>query len=419
MAGLLQDTPLIGNEIPWLRQLRQDGRSAFAAAGVPTAKTEAWKYTKPRELDADDFVIAQSVDDLSWSADLPFDCYQIRFENGFFSPEDSDLPQGVELVPLIEAAMFRTDARNRLGKLANIEKYPFAALNQAYVNEGVYIKIDNNVELKKPIVIISHTTPGADNLFFNLRNLIVLGENSAATVVEYHSWSGELKSRYFANIVNEVYLASGARFHHYKLQNEAYKADHISLTVAAVERDAQYEGFCLQRGANLSRNETLVKLLSEGASAEVNAAYVMNGWATLDTTTDIEHLSSCTTSHQLVKGVVGGDAKGVFQGKIHIAPNAIKTEGTQLHKALLLTDTAEVDVKPELEIFADDVKCSHGAASGELDEEQLFYMRSRGIGLDEAKQILIDAYLDEVIAKIGNEKIREWIKLWAKANHTA
>ena len=222
-----------------------------------------------------------------------------------------------------------------------------------------------------------------------------------------------------ANIVNEVYLASGARFHHYKLQNEAYKADHISLTVAAVERDAQYEGFCLQRGANLSRNETLVKLLSEGASAEVNAAYVMNGWATLDTTTDIEHLSSCTTSHQLVKGVVGGDAKGVFQGKIHIAPNAIKTEGTQLHKALLLTDTAEVDVKPELEIFADDVKCSHGAASGELDEEQLFYMRSRGIGLDEAKQILIDAYLDEVIAKIGNEKIREWIKLWAKANHTA
>lgn len=418
MAGLLQNVPLIGDEIPWLHQLRQDGRSAFAVVGVPTAKTEAWKYTKPRELNADDFVIAQPVNSICWAADLPFDSYQIRFENGFFSPDNSELPQGVEVLPLIEAAMFKPEARSYLGKLADINKYPFAALNQAYLNEGVYIKIDSNVELKKPIALISHTTPGADNLFFNLRNLIVLGENSAATVVEYHTWSGELKSRYFANIVNEVYLSSGSRLQHYKLQNEAYKADHIALTVAAVERDALYAGFCLQRGANLSRNETLVKLLSDGAAAEVDAAYVMNGWATLDTTTDIEHLSPCTTSHQLVKGVVGGDAKGVFQGKIHIAPNAVKTEGTQLHKALLLTDTAEVDVKPELEIFADDVKCSHGAASGELDEEQLFYMRSRGIGLDEAKQILIDAYLNEVIAKIGNEKIREWIKLWAQANHT-
>ena len=140
----------------------------------------------------------------------------------------------------------------------------------------------------------------------------------------------------------------------------------------------------------------------------------MNGWATLDTTTDIEHLAANTFSRQLVKGVVGGDAKGVFQGKIHIAEGAVKTEGFQLHKALLLSDTAEVDVKPELEIFADDVKCSHGAASGELDEEQLFYMRSRGIGLQEARQILIDAYLDEVMTKVGSEKIREWIKLLAR-----
>ena len=142
----------------------------------------------------------------------------------------------------------------------------------------------------------------------------------------------------------------------------------------------------------------------------VNAVYLMNGWATIDTTTDIEHLSPNTKSQQLVKGVVGGNAKGVFQGKIHIAPNAVKTEGRQLHKALLLSDDAEIDCKPELEIYADDVKCSHGAASGELDEEQLFYMRSRGIDEDEARQILVEAFLDDVLLKVDSEPVRNWLK---------
>ena len=137
----------------------------------------------------------------------------------------------------------------------------------------------------------------------------------------------------------------------------------------------------------------------------------MNGWATIDTTTDIEHLSPETYSNQLVKGIVGGDAKGVFQGKIHIAPDAVKTEGHQLHKALLLSDRAEIDCKPELEIYADDVKCSHGAASGELDAEQLFYMRSRGIDEDTAKQILIEAYLEDLFSQIDNEQIREWLRV--------
>lgn len=414
MASLLQDITLIGDESPWLSALRRAGREAFAEGGVPTAKTEAWKYTKPRELAADDFVIARPGGGTGWQPDLPFDCYQIRFENGFFSPADSELPQGVEVVPLIEAALFRPEVRRYLGALADVKKYPFAALNQAYLNEGVYIRVEKNVELKKPLLLVSHTTPGVDNLFFNLRNLIVLEENASAVFVEYHTYSGELKSRYFANLVNEIYLSAGAALNHYKVQDEAFKADHVALSVAALESRASYNSFCLQKGANIGRNETLVRLLADCASAEVNAAYVMNGWATLDTTTDIEHLAANTFSRQLVKGVVGGDAKGVFQGKIHIAEGAVKTEGFQLHKALLLSDTAEVDVKPELEIFADDVKCSHGAASGELDEEQLFYMRSRGIGLQEARQILIDAYLDEVMTKVGSEKIREWIKLLAR-----
>lgn len=148
-----------------------------------------------------------------------------------------------------------------------------------------------------------------------------------------------------------MFIGRHARLEHYKYQNEAFKANHVALNVAEVKAGGEYHAFCLQKGANIARNETRVLLAEEQSRAEVNAAYRMNGWATLDTTTDVEHLSPCTYSEQLVKGVVGGDARGVFQGKINIAPDCVKTEGRQLHKALLLSDTAEIDVKPELEIL--------------------------------------------------------------------
>lgn len=411
MAGLLQNIAQIGNEIPWLQRLRQSGLSAFENSGVPTAKTEAWKYTKPRDLLADDFVM-QTLDTqaTALSIDLPFSCYQIHFSNGVFNPELTELPSGVEVLPLIEAMLLKPETSQYLGKLVNPALHPFAALNTYYMNEGLFIRVEKNVELKKPLVLINHTQSGLENLFFNLRNLIIIEEGASAEFIEYYHYSGELKSRYFANIVNEIYVGRSACFNHYKFQNEAFKANHVALSVAEVKAAGTYNSFCLQKGANIGRNETHVLLKEEQSRSTVDAAYLMNGWATIDTTTDIEHLSPHTFSEQLVKGVVGGDAKGVFQGKIHIARQAIKTEGKQQHRALLLTDTAEIDVKPELEIFADDVKCSHGAASGELDEEQLFYMQSRGIGLEEARQILIDAYLDDVINKIKNEAIKDWFK---------
>ena len=215
---------------------------------------------------------------------------------------------------------------------------------------------------------------------------------------------------YFNNIVNEFYLSPQAEIKHYKFQNESFKSAHIALNYVRAREGAFYKSFCLQKGADLARNETKIELIQENAGAQVDSAYIMNGWATIDTTTDIDHLSPKTSSNQLIKGVVGGEARGVFQGKISIAKDSQETEGYQMHKALLLSDTAEIDAKPELEIFADNVKCSHGSASGELDQDQLFYMRSRGIGENEAKQILIDAYLLEVINHIDNEQIKEWMR---------
>ncbi|MEE6208128.1 MAG: SufD family Fe-S cluster assembly protein, partial [Alphaproteobacteria bacterium] len=173
---------------------------------------------------------------------------------------------------------------------------------------------------------------------------------------------------------------------------------------------SSYKCFVAQKECTLARHESYIKLMQEGASAEVNGIYKLNSDGVSDITTNIRHLAPHTISNQLVKGVVDGHAKGVFQGQIHIAPDAEQTEGYQLHRALLLSDEGEVDCKPELEIFADDVKCSHGATCGDLDKEQLFYMQSRGINLEDAHRILIEAYLQEVLNKIDNSAVAEWIK---------
>lgn len=408
MGGLVQHLQF-DSEASWLQKVRSQGLSAFTAQGVPTAKTEAWKYTKPRELCADDYILTHlsGVED---DIELPFDGYVFHFDNGILVSPLPQLPAGVEVIPLAQALQ-NDFAQDYIGQAAVVANRPFAALNQYYLSSGLCIHILPQVKLGKPLVFINHTVAEAENLFANLHNLVVLEQGAQAELIEYYHYRGVVKSRYFNNIVNEIFLHRDSSLQHYKVQAEAFKADHVALNAVRAEQNASYKSFTLQTGANVARNETFVRLVAEQAAAEVDAAYIMNGWATIDTTTDIEHLSPCTYSQQLVKGVVGGDAKGVFQGKIHIAPQAIKTEGRQLHKALLLSDKAEIDAKPELEIFADDVKCSHGAATGELDEEQLFYMQSRGIGREEARRILIDAYLDDVISKIEDEKVAAWIKL--------
>ena len=418
MNTLLSDIKLVGDELPWLKEYRAAGRREFARQGIPTAKTEAWKYTKPNRFLSTDFVFDPRGNNKFTvpAVNLPFAAHKLYFENGVFLSCDDDLPSGVEILPLIEALMFRPDVKNKLGALADMTKYPFAALNAACLNEGAYIHIKAGTRLEKPLALISHVTVADRAELYNLHHIVEIDENATAEVVEYYGYTGAPKSSYLVNIVNEITVAAGASLRHYKFQDEAFKAGHLALNTVKVAAGGLYKSFCLQKGADLARNETQVCLAEENAAAEVDAAYKMNGWATIDTTTDIEHLKSGTNSSQLIKGVVGGQAKGVFQGKIHIAPDAVKTEGYQLHKAMLLSDEAEIDVKPELEIFADDVKCSHGAACGRLDAEQLFYLRSRGIPKIEAEQMLINAYLNDVMAKVDNENIRSWIKLSLGSN---
>ncbi|MBR1605437.1 MAG: Fe-S cluster assembly protein SufD [Alphaproteobacteria bacterium] len=359
---------------------------------LPTPKTEAWKYTRLRDLLNTEYQLCPSTD--KTGSLPPFEADVIHIGNGWVVGE---LPriEGVSL-SFITETMEKT-------------QHPFALMNAAYLTQGLKIEISG--KLKRPLLLNYFVVPEDKNYFYHFRNQIICHENSSAEIIEQFTYEGAVKSCYFANIVNEIRIEANAKLHHYKYQNEAFKANHIALHKVAISQSGEYESFCLQKGANIARNETEIALNGEGAEAVVNAAYMMNGWATLDTTTNIYHYVPHTKSSQLIKGVIGGTAHGVFQGRIHIAPNAIQTTGTQLHKAILLSDEAEIDVKPELEIFADDVKCSHGAASGELDKEQLFYMRSRGIGEEEAKQILINAYLTDTITQISDERVREWFKI--------
>ncbi len=414
MAANIQNIALWGDDIPWLAGLREKGAQAFAAVGLPNAKTEAWKYshfpatvfnryavnTEPHHCDENCHCHHEA-------AFTPIDIIEVKFCNGKLATEHFDLPSGITIKSLVEA-IFDGDAKAYLGKSFDVENFPFAALNTACLEQGIMLTVERDTVLDRPILLHYHQHFATTKQLNHFRNIFVLESRAQATILEY--FDAENGADYFNNIVNEIYVRNSAELQHYVWQNEALEASHIALNSVDVRQNASYIGFCAQGECALARHESYIRLQQAGATAEVNGAYRLMQTGTSDITTNIRHIAPRTISNQLVKGVVGGTAKGVFQGQIHIAPNAQQTEGYQLHRALLLSDAAEVDAKPELEIFADDVKCAHGNTCGDLDTEQLFYMQSRGIPLEGAKQILIEAHIAEAFEKIKNQDIKEWFK---------
>ncbi len=407
-----QEVNLWGDDIPWLVGLREKAARAFAKSGCPTAKTEAWKYSyfKPNTLGEMQIDVPAEICDghchCHRESELPFAVYELDFCNGKPHPADKDLPRGLTVKTLVEA-IYDNDVKRYLGKSYDFAKFPFAALNCAYLEHGFMIVVEKGTILDKPIYLHYHRHD-RPNIWSNPHNIIVLESGAQANIIEHFDDADAGKC--FNNIVNEIFIGNSAALRHYTILNESAENHHICLNAVQIKKDGNYGSFYAQNECALARQETLVNLSEEGATATVDGIYRLANGGISDITTNIRHLAPHTYSNQLVKGVVGGNAKGVFQGQIHIEPNAGQTEGYQLHKALLLSDTAEVDCKPELEIFADDVKCSHGATCGDLDSEQLFYMQSRGIELETAKKILIEAYLQEVLQKIDNEDIRGFIE---------
>lgn len=405
-----KNVELWGNDIPWLAGFRDKNLSFFKKQGLPNAKTEEWKYSYLKDDIFSEFEFGDSQNQCNEKCEChghrheESDAYEINFCDGKLHGENFDFAEGIVVKPLVEA-LYDGDAKPYLSRNFNAELFPFAALNNAFLEQGVFICVERNVAANKPIRL-NYRSHGNRKLFCNIHNIIVVEKGAELTVLEHY----EGKNAYFNNVVNELFIAGNANLNHYKKQEESAKAYHVALNAAAVKQDGKYNLFCRHKECEFARTETLVRLLEHGAETRVDGVYKTDISGVSDITTNIRHLAENTTSNQLVKGVLDGHGKGVFQGQIHIAKDAQKTSGNQLHRALLLSDSATVDCKPELEIFADDVKCSHGAASGDLDNEQLFYMQSRGIDLQTAKQILISAYLEEAYSHVADEKIVQWLK---------
>lgn len=409
--SLLQEIDLWGEDIPFLSAIRQKGASVFAKSGLPNAKTEAWQYSYFKEENLQnpqiDLQPLKCDGHCHKKADLPFEAIQIRYCNGKIHISDSEQCKGIVIKSLAEA-VFDGDVKKYLNKSYNVEDFPLAALNTAYLEQGLFVLVEKGTVLPAPLYIHYHNHNDKNRLC-NICNIIVAESNSKAVVIEH--FEGEENAVYTQNIVNEIYIGNNSELRHYIWQNEAKDAHHISLNSVQIKSNGNYRSFYANGACKYARHESYVRLLMSNAKASLNGVYrLIEPDQVCDITANIRHLTRQTYSSQLVKGVAEVPAKGVFQGQIHIAPDAEQCEGHQLHRALLLTDNAEIDCKPELEIFADDVKCSHGSSNGDLDTEQMFYLQSRGISEQQAKQILVEAYLAEVFALNTDKDISEWIK---------
>ncbi|MDE2450035.1 MAG: Fe-S cluster assembly protein SufD, partial [Gammaproteobacteria bacterium] len=278
-------------------------------------------------------------------------------------------------------------------------------LNTAFLADGFVLRLGRDTALDRPVELLFIGMPGAEPVAYHPRGLVLAEAGSRATILEQHVGIGA--GAYFANGVIEIELEDGASLEHYKLEREGAQAFHIATTGVRLGRGARYESFVLAEGGRLARNEMNVTLDGPGASCRLNGAYMGRARQHIDNTTMIDHAKPETTSRELYKGVLDNYARGVFQGRILVRPDAQKADGQQTSRTLLLSEGAEIDTKPQLEIYADDVKCSHGAAAGALDEDALFYLRSRGISQDEARQLLVAAFVQDVVDEIASEPVRE------------
>ncbi len=406
---------LPGHGLAWLDARRQASFSAYSDLGMPTTKLESWKFTRLPGIADDDFRVVNSEDGQIAIDTVPslFDdtasAHRLVFVNGVFRPELSilgNLPSGVHLEPL--RSVLERDpgfVEKYLGEASGSDGAALDALNTAFMDSGLVVHVERNVHVAEPIEIIRLNGGAGTPVARHPRNLIVLEEGADVTLVKNHS--GIDVGGYFTNAVTDIHVGDGAILRNYTVQAENLEAIHLVSTNVKVGKDATYEAFSLAIGGRLSRAETHVRLEGRGGHCNLSGAYLMRGREHCDNTTVIEHLTPDATSREVFKGVLDDESRGVFQGKIVVHKDAQRTDGHQLCKALLLSDRAEMDAKPELEIYADDVKCSHGTATGQLDETALFYLRSRGIPEALARNLLIQSFMGESLEEISDQQVRD------------
>jgi len=407
-----------GHHPGWLKGLRRSAFQWVVEQGFPTTKDEAWKYTRvgpileipfepaapntSRRLSAG--AIAELAGDLGGA--------RLVVVNGYFVPELSSLktlPAGVKVMGLA-AALARDEALLEpfLSRPFREQPQAFTALSAALAEDGALVQIPANTTIEEPIHLVFVSDTGASHLVSHPRSLVLAGPGSRATIVE--SYIGILGDVYLTNAVTDIVLDEGAVVEHYKLQNENQTAFHIALLDVRQGRGSRFSSHSLALGASTARHEVRVRLEAEGAEVTLNGLYMPTNEQHLDNPTTIEHAAPRCTSRELYKGIINGHGRGSFDGQIIVRPGAFKTDASQTNKNLLLSESAQVDTRPRLQIFADDVKCTHGAAVGQIDEDAVFYLRSRGVPRGAARGILTYAFASEMLGRLRVGALRSHVE---------
>jgi Fe-S cluster assembly protein SufD len=404
------------DEPAWLLSARKAGVTRFADLGLPTLHDEDWRFTNVAPLAKLAFKpvaepVPHGVTGEALSA-FPFTALEggkLVFVNGRFAPELSSiarLPEGVKVMSLASAlASEPALVEKHLFRFAHTDSNAFAALNAAFFLDGAFIYVPAGKAVVEPIHLLFVSTAKDHGATAHPRNLIVAERGSHVTVVESYASLGD--AAYFTNSVTELVAGDNAVVEHLKFQDENQQAFHIATVATRLGRASDVVTHSIALGAKLSRTNIYATLAGEGLECILNGLYLMRGEQLADHYMIVEHAQPRCASHEYFNGILADKSKGVFHGRILVQPEAQKTDAKQTNKNLLLSDDATADTKPQLEIYADDVKCTHGATIGQLNDESIFYLRTRGIGLETARRMLIHAFAGEIIDRIRCEPVRE------------
>ncbi len=403
---------LPGTQVPWLAHERNAALERFAQSGYPTTRDEEWKYTNVSRIERQAFMaMAEAVPDAA-AAKLLLDklaperesSHWLVFVNGRYAPELSSLqklPEGVVLGSLAQAMEQAPDTlqpylADRTGQTV------FGGLNTAFMADGAWLRVPRDTVVEQPIHLLYLATQSGVAIY--PRNLLVAEPGARATVIEHYAGADE--AVYLTNTVTQIFTAGNASIEHYKLQQESAQAFHIAGIHAQQKQDSRLESHSISLGGLLTRNDITTTFDATGCDVTLNGLYLVGGRQHVDNHTRVDHASPSGTSHEYYRGVMEGSSRAVFNGKVVVHPGAQKTNAHQSNHNLLLSRDAEVDTKPQLEIYADDVQCTHGATVGQIDDEQLFYLRSRGIEDAIAQSLLVHAFAHDVIERIRVQSLR-------------
>jgi Fe-S cluster assembly protein SufD len=401
------------NSPKWLATLRRKGADSWSAAPWPGRKTEHWKYTPLAPLQSAAEGSWGSCEGVDWTQNIEpiddLDATRLIFVNGqFMAAESSELPKGIVRFADVDADQ-QALVQAHLGAVVDTGRHLFAALSNAWAADGLLVHVPRGEKLAKPVYIINVSTPGDEPLISNQRVLVVLEENSQAEVIE-HYVSSDVEQNGFVNCLTEVVAGDNAQIQHYRINLEQEDLLHVGGVHVDLHRSARFYGFTIAQGSRLKRIDYQINHRGEGAHLELHGVYLPRNKQLIDYHTNVEHCVPHCTTNEVFRGIVGDSSKAVFNGRIHIHPHAQKTLAELSNKNLLTSRNAEINTKPELEIYADDVRCAHGATISQLNETSLFYLKSRGVSHAEAMSMLSFGFINELLNEVPEPAIQRFLR---------